>query len=340
MVQFYLEGDRVQDFTAHLMRQGTVYAPHRQGRKSFVFERATDPGAVVLDYPRTMGSVKKFFLPAQEELMTFDLKGNTCRSAAVEPVGAVILGVHSYDLAAVRRLDHNFSQGNPERNYLTRRQEALWIGVSYDPDQFHFAGSVGIDPQDPQGFDLFLTKLLDGYVLEVLTPAGEKLMKGFPLPAHEAGKPARKHFRQHIFVPQDRLSTVMAASFDNPVWAETAAKCVGCGTCNLVCPTCYCFDMAEDVDITLTRGSRGRHWDACMLREFTEVAGGEVFRESLADRQRHRVFRKFKYLSEATGQPWCVGCGRCTAYCTAGISIVAIVNRLVGDFERSFTAPV
>ena len=117
-------------------------------------------------------------------------------------------------------------------------------------------------------------------------------------------------------------------------------KCVGCGTCNIVCPTCYCFNVEEEVDISVTKGSRERHWDGCMLRKFSEVAGGEVFRESLASRQRHRVFRKFKYISDQTGQPWCIGCGRCTAYCTADISIVGIVNRLIGDHERVTVAPV
>jgi len=72
-----------------------------------------------------------------------------------------------------------------------------------------------------------------------------------------------------------------------------------------------------------------------MLRGFGQVAGGEVFREHLADRQRHRVYRKFKYISDETGEPWCVGCGRCTMNCTAGISIVNIVNRLVNEYDKS-----
>ena len=160
-------------------------------------------------------------------------------------------------------------------------------------------------------------------------------MEGFDVPAHEAGKPAGKGFQQHIYVPQDRLNAVMAASYDNPIWEETARECVGCGTCNLVCPTCYCFNVEEEVDITVTGGKRERHWDGCMLREFSEVAGGEIFREPLAARQRHRVLRKFKYLSDDTGHPWCVGCGRCTAACTAGISIVSIVNRCIADYEKS-----
>jgi NAD(P)H-flavin reductase len=75
-----------------------------------------------------------------------------------------------------------------------------------------------------------------------------------------------------------------------------------------------------------------------MLRDFTEVAGGEVFRHQAAARQRHRVYRKFKYLSDHTGEPWCVGCGRCTAACTAGISIVNIVNRLVNSYELDSSA--
>ena len=132
----------------------------------------------------------------------------------------------------------------------------------------------------------------------------------------------------------------MDRSYDHPAWEESAAECVGCGTCNLVCPTCYCFNVEENVDLSVTTGSRERHWDGCMLRKFSEVAGGEVFRESLASRQRHRIFRKFKYISDQTGQPWCVGCGRCTAYCTAKISIVDIVNRLIGDYQRVAVAPV
>lgn len=340
MVQFFLEHDRIAEFVAHLQKSRPVYAPHRKGEASYVFSLVENPREVVLDYPRTMHSVKKFFLPPREKLLHFDLTDNSCEAPEARPVDAIFLGVHSYDLAAVHRLDYNFSQGQPERNYLTRRQGAVFVGVSYEPDQYHFSGSVGIDPQDTAGSDIFLTKLLDGFVVEAVTPLGEDLLEGLDLPLHEAGKPARGHFHQHIYLPQAKLNQVMAKSYNNGVWEETAHKCVGCGTCNVVCPTCYCFNVEEQVDITVTKGHRERHWDGCMLREFSEVAGGEVFRDSLAARQRHRVFRKFKYLSEETGQPWCVGCGRCTAFCTAHISIVSIVNHLVADYERTMVGPM
>ncbi len=340
MVQFYLEKERISAFVAHLMTQKKVIAPHTKGRKSFSFETVSDPDSVVLDYPRVSQSIRKFFLPPREELLTFDLSENDYEITEVQPCDAIFLGVHPYDVAAVGRLDYNFSVGSPERNYLTRRQSAIFIGVSFEPDNFHFSGSVGIRPEDPTGCDIFLTKLFDGYVLEVHSETGTKLLQGFDLPAHDAGRPATGHFKQHIYLPQTKLAEVMGKSYNNPVWAETAEQCVGCGTCNLVCPTCYCFNVDEAVDITVTKGHRERHWDGCMLRKFSEVAGGEVFRESLASRQRHRVFRKFKYISDTTGQPWCVGCGRCTAACPANISIVGIVNRLISDHEQAVVAPV
>lgn len=334
MAQLFLEQARVTDFVAHLMTRHPVFAPQRRGRRSFAFEAVADPADVVLDYPRTLGSVKKFFLPPRETLLAFDLKADTAATPAITPAPAIYLGVHSYDLAAVRRLDHNFLHGNPERNYVARRQGALFVGVSYTPDKHHFAGSVGIDPCDSKGCDVFLTRHPEGWIVDVLTQAGQGLVAGFKLAPDTHPRPRPEHFTQHIYVPQARLNEIMAQSYNHPVWEEASRNCTGCGTCNLVCPTCYCFDVQDQVAITGDAGHRERTWDGCMLRGFTEVAGGEVFRHKVAARQRHRVHRKFKYLSDATGQPWCVGCGRCTASCTAGISIVDIVNRLVRDAER------
>ena len=330
----FLASDRVEAFVSYIMQKKTVYAPQRAGKHSVALKKVADPGAVVLDYARTMQSVKKFFLPPRDELLQFNLADQSFAPAEVKPLDAVLLGIHSYDRAAIDRLDYNFSQGHAERNYLTRREGVVWVGVSFEPDEFHFSGSVGIRPHDTEGFDVFLTRARDGYLVEVLTNVGRELTAGFDLPATDQAKPQPGHFHQHIFLPQAKLNEVMGASYGNPVWEETAEKCVGCGSCNIVCPTCYCFNVEENVDIKVSGGTRERIWDGCMLREFTEVAGGEVFRGGLAERQRHRVMRKFKYLSDKTGHPWCVGCGRCTAYCTAGISIVSIVNRCISDYEK------
>ena len=340
MTRFLLTEDKVITFIEHLQKQKNVFAPHKRGTNSFAFEQVSDPASVMLDYTRTLHSVKKYFMPPREQLLSFSLTDNSFAEPTVDPVDAIFLGVHSYDLQAVFKLDHNFSEGNPEKNYLKRREGALFVGVTFAPDQWHFSGSVGINPNDADGFDVFLFAVENGYAVEAFTPAGESLLSGFEMSEFNSDIPAAADFNQHIYVPQGKLSEVFDNAWDNEVWEETSKECVGCGTCNMVCPTCYCFNVEDGVDVTATVGQRERHWDACMTRDFSEVAGGEVFREELAARQRHRVSRKFKYISDKTGQPWCVGCGRCTASCSAKISIVNIVNKLVQDHEQATVAPV
>ncbi|MBU0741319.1 4Fe-4S dicluster domain-containing protein [bacterium] len=340
MALLRLDDARIIDFVAHLQARKKVYAPHAKGRASYVFAPVEQPQDVVLDYPRTLHSVKKYFMPPREALLDFNLIENTFTPPALEPVNAVFLGVHAYDMHAVLKADYNFSRGHPEKNYLARRQEAVFVGVTFTPDLYHFSGSVGIGPDDTTGFDVFLHRVEGGYAVELLTDAGRRLLDGFPLPGCTDRLVAGGHFHQHIYVPQGKLFEVFEHGYHNEVWEEVAARCTGCGTCNLVCPTCVCFNVEDRVDVTVTRGTRERYWDSCLLRGFGEVAGGEVFREHLAGRQRHRVYRKFKYISDLTGEPWCVGCGRCTAHCTAGISIVDIVNRLVNDYDKQRTATV
>jgi len=335
MKGYSLSADNVVPFISHLMGKKKVIAPHKKADHSFTFQEVEEAGSVALNYPRTLNSIKKFFLPMRETLLKFNRKENTCEQPEILPSDAIFLGVHNYDLKATFKLDYNFTKGNPEKNYLTRRQGAIFIGVSFTPDKFHFSHSVNIEPDDTEGFDMFLHATNSGYIVETITEAGEELINGFSdMTAFDGEFEENDNFSTALYAPQAKLSKVLDESYDNPVWKEMAEKCVSCGTCNLVCPTCYCFNVEDHMDLSLESGVRERHMDACMLRGFTEVAGNEVFREHLADRIRHRIYRKFKYISDETNEPWCVGCGRCTIYCTAGISIVDIVNRLVSDYDK------
>ncbi len=321
----------------HLQSYGEVQAPHRKGDNSFSFEQVTDPNQAILDYPRTLQSIRKYFLPPTERLLNFSLEENTYKKVQIENLDRIFFGVHSYDMQAVLKLDFNFSDHLREQNYLLRREKCAFIGVSFEPDQYHFSRSVGITVEDTEGFDIFLNQHENGYMIQILTPRGEVLTNGFDSFQAPAEMPdANRQFQNKIKFNFNRLPEVMEQSWNSPVWEEVSKRCVGCGTCNLVCPTCYCFNVVDDVDLSLTAGSRDRHWDGCTLSSFAAVAGGENFRGKLAERQRHRVYRKFKYITDKIGDPWCVGCGRCTAYCTAGISIVDIVNQLSDEFEQSY----
>jgi ferredoxin len=154
----------------------------------------------------------------------------------------------------------------------------------------------------------------------------------------------RPKFTYRLEVPISDLPYLLAISYDNPLWEELGEKCLACGACTLVCPTCYCFNVVDKLELNLKDGQRLRLWDSCQLPEFATVAGGENFREARADRQRHRFFRKGKYLTEMFGKVGCVGCGRCVRACLVHIDPVEVYNTLKrtgvsrGWGEREVTA--
>ena len=137
-------------------------------------------------------------------------------------------------------------------------------------------------------------------------------------------------FHKRIPVDMRYMPEILGESYDNLVFEATARRCFSCGSCNLVCPTCYCFDVQEDVDWSMSKGERYRKWDGCMLTDFAAVAGGHNFRRRSEDRYRHRYYRKGQFIHDRYGDIACVGCGRCITACTANIANpVEIYNRLL-----------
>jgi len=132
--------------------------------------------------------------------------------------------------------------------------------------------------------------------------------------------------------PKREIPGLMERSDKSLIWEEKASKCLSCGTCIMVCPTCFCFDVWDEVELDLLHGERLRRWDGCLLQDFAKVAGGENFRESKTSRYRHRFFRKGLYLFRVLDDIACVGCGRCSTGCLADIADpVDVLNSLNGD---------
>jgi ferredoxin len=193
-------------------------------------------------------------------------------------------------------------------------------------------------PSVENGYDLFMSDIGDAYVVEYGSPAGMELLakhKG----AREATEADMSRFRavqeakwprftHRLEVIISELPYLLAISYDNPLWEELGEKCLACGACTLVCPTCYCFDIVDRLALNLKEGQRLRLWDSCQLPQFATVAGGENFRQARADRLRHRFFRKGKYLTEMFGKVGCVGCGRCLRSCLVHIDPVEVFNTL------------
>jgi len=298
----------------------------------FVFGPLQDVSELRLDYDVTLLPPKKYLLPVRETLVTFELGDSPAAEPCIgEPQPMALIGVHPYDMIALNQLDRVMSEGNPDPNYRARRERLTIIGS--DPvraNENAFWKQMGCEHVE-DGFDLWLTDIGGTYLIEVGTERGEALLAEYG-EAREATKEelilrakCRKIVLSKIrerpvkFRPEE-LPGLLRGSFNHPVWKENAQECLSCGSCNLLCPTCYCFDVRDTVDISMTKGERYRVWDGCVLEDFARVGTGENFREERFQRYRHRFYRKGMYLYDRYGLIACVGCGRCVAACLPGIA--------------------
>jgi sulfhydrogenase subunit beta (sulfur reductase) len=343
-VSFIRDGD-FSAFVAALIAAGPVYGPVAK-RSKFVFDRLEAPGQLRLDYDVTILPPKKLFFPPAQDLIRFD--GDQFR-AAVAPEEKVFLGVHFYDVKAIDMTDRLFSERNFDVNYMAHREATTIVASSIQAvSPRAFWGSVGAEVQ-PNGHDAFLTRIGEGYVYEARTPRGEALLAhGAFVPAtgahvgeaRAANEAMLARCPEALAHSSAAIARAVRAAFGNEkMWERFAEDCFSCGSCNTVCPTCYCFNVEDGWNVDQKSGVRTRYWDACLTEDFATVslgAGGtENFREARGDRFRHRFMRKATYLNEKLGGPACVGCGRCSEACTADIADpVRVIEQIMTSEER------
>lgn len=333
-------------FAEKLISGHTVYGVVAKDGQ-FAWDRVHDHRELVLDYNTTITSPKKYFLPPTETLLKFKLAANPEPKAVNESAEAVLFGMHACDIYATKLLDVAFEDTNRDANYIEKRKKGIVIGVSCQPDPDCFCDKMGVDEAvfDQKAiknktavFDLFIFNLIHKYIVIIGTAKGEEILKKNAKFSDATAadmdqmkvieKKRTESFSGRLKLDHKQLPKLLAKTYKSPVWNENADKCFACGTCNLVCPTCYCFDIQEEVHLNLKEGARSRTWDSCMLPMFAEVAGGENFREHVSERLRHRLYRKGMYIQEKFDMSGCTGCGRCYRNCTADISITEMYNRL------------
>ena len=305
----------------------------------FAFGPLSSSSELRLDYDVTILPPKQYFLPPKETLLRFRAAGSYEPVVDTDPF--VLFGVHPYDIAAISQMDAIFSKDKHDAHYAARRDSATIVAC--DPQRASanvFAGCMGTATAK-DGFDVLLTYVGDGYIVDARTAKGEALVSELTNAQEpDAASLARREqvwqaapqfLRKHeLRCPPEELPSLLANSYNHPVWGERAALCHSCGSCNLVCPTCYCFDVRDEIDWDMQGGIRLRQWDGCMLRDFAVVAGGHNFRPQKEQRYRHRYYRKGRYLWDRMGQIACVGCGRCITACTTKIANpVEVYNALL-----------
>ncbi|RMI33542.1 4Fe-4S dicluster domain-containing protein [Nocardia stercoris] len=311
---------------------GVTVAPGRyrvvQRADSAVFAHSAGPG-----------SWKRFLHPPQRT--TARIAPDLTAEPVVEPTARMaFLGVRGCDLAAIATLRSVLGAGRHPDPDFVRRDDGLFV-VAVDctePGELCFCASTGTGPGAGPGYDLALTEQLDeaGHRFLVTTgsDAGAAILEQLPARPATAAEitGARDAIEaagrcQHRALPDRDLPELLRDSRESPHWEEVANRCLACGNCTMVCPTCFCTATEDVTDLTGADAERRQRWASCFEIDFSYVHGGSV-RQSGASRYRQWLTHKLGTWQEMHDSAGCVGCGRCIAWCPAEIDLTAEVARL------------
>lgn len=339
------------EFFTCLQAYGQVYAPRPVSEQSFAYKPVNAADEISFQALRTILPAKKFFYPGSEEMLRYE-NGEVIDTLPASPDGSsaaaaqVVFGIHPCELAGIAVLDKIFGEQPADNHYLLRRQKTLLVGTGCMPDKNCFCKATGTDMPE-SSYDMFLTDLGDKFMLQVRTSLGDSVIAQLnclqDIDALGAAGDSCKEEYQQFYMRREQaftadfdgedLGATLDATWDSSTWKELGDRCLSCGNCTPVCPTCYCFDL---VDIAELNGSASRHreWDSCQIAGFAGVAGGYNFRPTPVDRLKFWYRHKLYGFEDPYGFPTCVGCGRCTVSCPAGIDdIVGLVKRMQAEFR-------
>jgi ferredoxin len=267
-------------------------------------------------------------------------------AAAAEPLA--FIGVRACELRAIAIQDRVFLLGQYlDKSYKIRRDHAFIVAVNCgQAGGTCFCASMDAGPKVDAGFDLSLTELVEKdrhlFVMEVGTAAGADMVKDLPgRPATEEEINAAEQVVARTKAQMGRrldtsgLKELLQANPDHPRWDEVAERCLTCGNCTNVCPTCFCTTVDDTTDLSGATAERVRRWDSCFTLDFSYIRGGNV-RSAARSRYRQWMTHKLAHWIDQFGSSGCVGCGRCISWCPVGIDITeeAAAIRATADPER------
>ena len=281
-------------------------------------------------------SWKNILHPARARMWSADRAADgVVVTGADEQPRYALLGVRPCDVRAIGVLGRVLTGGqNVDAVYSGRRDGAFVIAVECtEPGSTCFCVSMGGGPGAESGFDLALTKLGDGgdhrFVARSGTEDGARVLA--QLPRRDADDASVRQAREAVeqaatrmgrSMPFISLQQLMADSRQSPQWDDVASRCLTCGNCTMVCPTCFCTTSEDVTDLTGDHAERWRVWDSCFALDFTTMHGGQT-RTSGQSRYRQWISHKLGTWHDQFGESGCVGCGRCIVWCPVGIDITA-----------------
>lgn len=276
-------------------------------------------------------SWKQFLFPPVATVATAEKTGDGWRmgTPADDPTRYAFLGVRACELAAIRVQDRVFLEGPwVDPIYKARRDAAFIVAVNCtQAASTCFCTSMNTGPRCLSGFDLALTEITDGFIVESGSDAGTAIIDLIPVQpvTNEqltSGDTAREQAVDQVSrqLDTDDIRNLLLDNLDHKRWDEVATRCLSCTNCTMVCPTCFCSTVTDVTDLTGDHVERQRQWDSCFNIDFSYMNGG-VVRNDVGSRYRQWLTHKLGSWHDQFGESGCVGCGRCITWCPPGIDL-------------------
>jgi len=357
----YLAQDQLAAFLAHLAERARVVAPISED--GVVLFRNWEPGRQVdLEVLLAKQAPKEFMFPQTEEYLKFSYRMDTpVVDESAPPAGAsddgqveaalphevievqaenaapaqIIFGLRPCDARGFVQMDQVFGGYGGfyfDPLYNAKREATTLLAVTCrDPRSTCFCTAIGGCPAGHEGVDALFTQVDGGFTVEPLTEKGEAATDFAALRDASEGEAAeaaevKVQATTRVDVPFeiDGVRDNLKANFEGTSWQDLCLRCISCGTCTYVCPSCYCFSVNDS--LVETKGERYRVWDNCFNPTYTLETSGHNPREKKVNRFRNRFSHKFWYYQDKYDSLLCSGCGRCIMHCPTRIDIREVLR--------------
>lgn len=311
-----------------LSKEGTVYIPaeDEDATKYVPWQSDVKPA---LEH-NAIFSPKGVLFPQTETMYKYQFGAEN--SAAPAPGGAgkiIVFGIRPCDVQAIRCLDEVFlTKGYADTYYKEKRDRLVLISLGCtQAEDTCFCNAMGVNAAEADGADVVLFDLGEEYGIEEKTKVGSELMRQAASQLAESSQKKPQPPSFSLQVNTEGIVEKLQQMFEHPIWSEVSQKCIGCGACTFLCPTCHCFDI-NSKNTADHEGFKYRTWDACMFCDYALMAGGHDPRPTKKERVRNRYLHKLQFFQERYGMYLCTGCGRCLRECPVGMNIAGFINQL------------